>query len=154
MRVVTTGFCTIYRNVALGEVGDFLDDLSAPAARGDGIDAGGNFASWAACNCDGDDLFQLTVAIGFSNCHGFCAQRHAVTGIFEIGSADDAAVLEQQRRADMEIGIRRISIAGRSNRGFDQRGAHLRTTAQRTGPSMPATRRAVFAVHITQGRAE
>ncbi len=54
----------IYRNVGVGQVRDFLDNLAAASARRDGLCTCGDLALRTACDRDGADLAEFAIAAG------------------------------------------------------------------------------------------
>ncbi len=155
MRIISIAMRTVDRNIAAGDIGDFLNDLPTPAAGRDGI-AGPDRSGRSTSDGDGGDPGKLSVAIGLGDGDGFGAQGHAVAGILEIRSRHDIPVIQTHGTADMEIGIGRIGILSRLARCRDELFnilRQLRTTTQPTEPSIPSISRPVFAVHMIHGRA-
>lgn len=133
----------------------FIDDLTASAA---GIDGGRPsnrpVFQHPANDRDFAHLGQFSLRVDRRKCHGFRAERHPITRIFEIASSDHAAIGKQNSGPDAVSGIAGIGIGGGAPRGGDQisfachetgitaerrSSRHVLRYRRQTGNWMPAT---------------
>ena len=130
------GADTENQRIGPAELRHLVEDLAAAAARSDRSGAGADHRHFGqpAAPAGGHRL---------GHRHGLGAQRQAVAGVLDVGPGDDLAVLEQQRRADGEVGIGRVGIERRRPRRRHQLVFVVRhgcSTTQRTGSSLASLR--------------
>ena len=91
-----------------------MDDLPARAAGQGGL-AGGRV-----------DRHRHDFPLALGHCRenrgALGAVRHSVRGVFHVAAGEDAAVIRQQRRADLEAGIGRVGVLRGFTRSGDKRG--------------------------------